>query len=116
MSIRVVSCRKGGTPIRSGEIPIDISRTSIFGNPFPLEKESDRDNVIELYRLYLHEQRKANTEVWKAVKEIARRVRNGENIALVCWCSPKACHGDVIVNAVLAINENYYQSNRGDVN
>lgn len=113
MSIRVVSQRKGGTAIRKNEVPIDISRTSILGNPFPLEKESDRNNVIELYRLYLHEQRRGNTEVWKAIKEIARMARNGENIALVCWCSPKACHGDVIVNAVLAINERHYQLNKG---
>ena len=32
----------------------------------------------------------------EALRDVYRRVRDGRDVNLVCFCSPKPCHGDVI--------------------
>ena len=71
-------------------IPVDavyIGRPSKFGNPFVIGKDGDRDQVIAKYR------------DWIATKpeliEAAKTKLKGKD--LVCFCSPKSCHGDVLV-------------------
>lgn len=54
-------------------------------NPFVMERESQRADVIEEYRRYLHER----PDLLKAIPELKGKV-------LFCWCHPKACHGDVL--------------------
>lgn len=63
-----------------------IGRGSIWGNPFRLGPECSREQSIQQYREYLQ-----NTpELLKKVRELRGKV-------LGCWCSPKPCHGDVLV-------------------
>lgn len=104
MSIRVVNKRKGGTKASDDECIVDVSRASLLGNPYFMKDETDRLKVIEQYRIYLNGQKQKGTKVWFEVKRIADRVKNGEKIALACWCAPNPCHGDVIINAVNFIN------------
>ena len=62
-------------------------RHSPFANPFVMGAESQRQGVIDLYRTYIKEQ-------------IAQGRVNLEELrgkTLVCWCSPKACHGDILL-------------------
>lgn len=77
---RVVHCKRE---------PYDvyIGRPSKWGNPFALGKENARSAVIERYRAYL----KREVEMG--------RLDPGElrGKVLGCWCAPKPCHGDILV-------------------
>jgi predicted RNA-binding Zn-ribbon protein involved in translation (DUF1610 family) len=79
-----------GSTGREGVTPID--RSTQFGNPFRLEKDGGdytREGSIEAYRVWFAEQLE-DDEFREAVEDL-----RGETIG--CWCKPKACHGDVIV-------------------
>jgi len=101
--IRVTSQRKNGTAPRANELIMFISRPSPLGNPFHMEFETQRDTVINQYKVWLHEEYKKHGPVYAALQRIIQAERNNEQIALVCWCAPLACHGDVIKDAVEAI-------------
>ena len=58
---------------------------SIFANPFQVGKHGTRDEVIEKYRQYLYGRPDLLRELWRL-----------KDKTLVCWCSPQACHGDVL--------------------
>lgn len=64
-----------------------------FGNPFPLvEKNSEekREHCLKLYREYFHKRLAEDPE-------FKRRVEMLDSKVLGCFCKPKLCHGDVIV-------------------
>ena len=106
MSIRVVNMHKGGVKAADDECVIDVSRTGRLGNPYAMANSSDSERlrVIEQYRVYLNGHKQKGTKLWLEIKQIADRVKNGEKIALACWCAPNPCHGDVIIKAVNFIN------------
>jgi len=64
-----------------------IGRPSKWGNPFKLDDEGQRNDVIELYRDYILK----NEELMSQIEEL-----RGKN--LVCYCTPKRCHGDVLMD------------------
>lgn len=64
-----------------------IGRGGPWGNQFKIGKDGTREEVIEKYRLYLE----ANPVLKARVKAELR----GKHV--VCFCSPKPCHGDVLV-------------------
>lgn len=64
-----------------------IGRPSILGNPFSIGPDGTREEVIEKY----HEWAPTQPRVMKAIADLH------EDDVLGCWCKPKACHGDVIV-------------------
>lgn len=71
-------------------IPLDavyIGRPSKWGNPFVIGRDGDRDDVIDQYYDYLMD----NPELIAAAKKELR----GKD--LVCFCKPKACHGDLLL-------------------
>lgn len=84
---------------KTDNIPEDavyIGRPSIFGNPFVIGIDGTRSDVIEKYRRHLA----INTELRnKVIKEL-----KGKD--LVCWCSPKPCHGDVLLEIANTGNVN----------
>lgn len=59
---------------------------SIFANPFPLINEQCREEVIWKYSYHLIQ----NPNIFNLIKDL-------KNKTLGCWCSPKLCHGDVLV-------------------
>lgn len=63
-----------------------IGRPSIWGNPFQLGRDGDRDQVIARYRDWLGRNRE--------LAALARRVLPDKTLG--CWCSPQACHGEVL--------------------
>ena len=84
---------------KKDKIPEDavyIGRPSIFGNPYIVGIDGSRTEVIEKYRRYLALNNSLREEVIKQLK--------GKD--LVCWCSPKPCHGDVLIE--IANNENIH--------
>ena len=79
-------------------------------NPYSIGRDGDRDTVIEKYRKYLWE----NIKQWKetgslnpVVNELfklSQCSQSEELFYLSCWCKPEACHGDIIVKAVMWLN------------
>lgn len=83
---------------RRDEIPdgaVYIGRPSKWGNPFSHQPSNvegvtqvpSREDAVAAYRWWLR-------EVLKADPAYLDELRGAT--ALVCWCAPKDCHGDVI--------------------
>lgn len=66
-----------------------IGRPSPWGNPFEIGRDGDRDEVVAKYREWLA------LDAQAPLREAARRELRGRS--LVCFCKPKACHGDVLL-------------------
>lgn len=83
MNHQVVHCKKD---------PYDvyIGRPSKWGNPFPLEDESERLEVVEKYRRW----------ILKQPKLLAVILEELEGKVLGCWCAPRPCHGDVLIDII----------------
>lgn len=64
---------------------------SDFASPFVREATVDREGMVRRYREWLFSQ-----------PGLVRRLRGGElaGRALGCWCAPKPCHADVLVEEV----------------
>ena len=85
-----------------GYSAVQIDRQTTLGNPERMKNKSDqeRHRVIKVCRIEIDKSRRANGPMWQAIEELANRVEDGENLALLCWCAPKPCHGDIIKNAI----------------
>lgn len=76
-----------------------IGRGSPLGNPYAMkvDTEEEREAVIKLFKEHMMLYVKIpDSNVRKALIDLYRREKNGENILLGCFCAPKACHGNVI--------------------
>jgi hypothetical protein len=70
-----------------------IGRPHLLGNPYPLadpKNDVQRKDVIEKYRTWLDERVQNDP----AFREALNTLRGQD---LGCWCAPRACHGDVIM-------------------
>ncbi len=63
-----------------------IGRPSIYGNPFQVGKDGDRDEVIAKYEEWLLKR--------PGLLQLVRQELKGKRLG--CWCAPQACHGDVL--------------------
>ena len=88
--------------VQVGTIMFRIGRGTSLGNPFRMESEADRAEVIDRYRQWLWS--KMQEPGWNAQKAALRAIMDaqdsGVRVVLACYCKPKACHGDVIVAAI----------------
>jgi len=75
---RVVHCKRS-------KFDVYIGRPSIWGNPFVIGKDGDRDEVIRKYREFV-----------LSCPELVCRLPDLKGKVLGCWCHPKPCHGDVL--------------------
>jgi len=80
---QVLNKYKSGVP----EGSVYIGRPSKWGNPFSIGKDGTREEVIAKYLGWIltHPEK----------MEDAQRELQGQN--LVCFCAPKACHGDILL-------------------
>lgn len=79
---------------RTPEEEIDkyIDRRSKYGSQFKLEKDGGdytREESVATYRDWFYADAQAD------LRQQAREELTGKTLG--CWCKPKACHGDVIV-------------------
>lgn len=75
---------------------------SKYHNPF---KRDDPGDPIEKYRNYL----------WKEIKSgriTIEELANLEGLDLVCYCKPKACHGDILLAAIKWASQEYKKSRK----
>ena len=70
-----------------------IGRSSKWGNPFIIGRDGDRQEVIKKYRDWII----TRPKLMEALPELQNKV-------LGCWCSPKACHGEVLITLLKEIN------------
>lgn len=78
--------KKRGQPRTHCDFLID--RTTVFGNPFQIGRDGDREQVISKYKEYFY-RRLTDTVFCSKVLELKGKI-------LGCWCKPHACHGDII--------------------
>lgn len=74
---------------RKSPIPPDavyIGRGGRWGNPFVIGEDGNRAEVIAKYR-----------QMVMASPRLLDRLHELRGKDLVCWCSPQACHGDVLL-------------------
>lgn len=91
-----------------GETGIYIGRGSPLGNPYSHMantkaqfKTATRDEAIEKYRVWLRQQiDSGNATVINELQRIGNLAIDGP-VKLQCFCSPQACHGDVITDVLL---------------
>lgn len=113
MPVRIVSKSKNGVQPVAGESVVYIGRPSALGNPFAMKNESDREKVVAQYRVWLREQYLLKGAAHGELQRLAERARSGESLALQCWCAPRACHGDVVKEAIDGINRKIEAAQRG---
>jgi len=68
-----------------------IGRPGFLGNPFEIGRDGNREEVIRKYEEWLRRDDPNNLCVLDRIFDL-----KDEDI-LGCWCSPKSCHGDVII-------------------
>lgn len=81
--------------IRKSEYDVYIGRAGhghdgTFGNPFSVTQDGGRENAIALYKKYFLNRMKIDPE-------FASQIQSLKGKRLGCFCVPKLCHGDVIV-------------------
>lgn len=69
-----------------------IDRRGMWGNPFKMKEESERDLVCEQYQAHFDK-----SGLGVRVEDLRRKV-------LVCWCYPKRCHGLTFLKALGELN------------
>lgn len=64
-----------------------IGRPTQWGNKFVIGEDGTREEVVAKYREWLlgHPE----------LMETAKRELAGKD--LICWCAPRSCHGDVLL-------------------
>jgi len=75
--------------LRREPYDVRIDRQTVWGNPFVIGKDGTREQVIEKYRKWILQADNAH------MVEYAKATLRGK--VLGCWCAPKACHGDVLL-------------------
>lgn len=66
---------------------VRIDRRTEWGNPFEIPGDGDRAQVIDSYAHHYLPHKPS----------LLNRLPELKGMALGCWCSPEACHGDVLV-------------------
>ena len=71
-------------------VRIDRRSKSCWGNPFIVDEDGDRDTVIASYRDHFLPYKPS----------LARRLPELRGKVLGCWCYPKRCHGNLLIEAL----------------
>lgn len=129
MALVVGSQRQGSLNPPLGAVVVKIDRASVLGNPFDMRNnEALRQPVTEAHQVWLEvvlEQGRridavrlavdmaAELELtiapsWKrpsskaVIEELFRieQLPQTHEVWIMCWCAPKACHGDAYKNAI----------------
>jgi hypothetical protein len=83
---------------------IYVGRPSALGNPFVMREEETRAQVIRAYEEWLAEQLlDPSSPASREIERLAALARE-QDVCLLCFCAPKACHADIIKRTIEAIN------------
>jgi hypothetical protein len=88
---------------KHGARGIYVGRPSPLGNPFLMQREAERAQVIRDYEDWLAEQLlDPSSPASREMSRLAALARR-QDLCLVCWCAPLPCHADVIKRTIEAI-------------
>ena len=81
-----------------------IGRGSKWGNPFTITETASREQVIAKYREWITQ---------GDGKHLLKDLYELKGKRLGCFCKPKACHGDVLVDLIKQLSHNmrYHSDN-----
>lgn len=65
---------------------IYVGRPSKWGNPFVVTQHGARDQVVEMYEIWIKDQ----PQLLQSLHELTGK-------DLVCWCAPHPCHAEVLL-------------------
>jgi hypothetical protein len=65
-----------------------VGRPTIFGNPYQIGPDGDRNTVIAKYKLFMECCLKEN---------LGAIIKTLKGKDLVCWCAPLPCHADILL-------------------
>lgn len=106
--IRLISKRSGGSTPESDELIIDVDRTNpVLGNPYVLTNPDDsieRTRVIKQFQQDFVVDCDNDGPMFKECQRIAGLLTSRKRVVLRCWCSPKSCHGNIILEKVREIS------------
>lgn len=71
------------------DLAVRIDRKSDWGNPFVLDEDGDREQVIGKYAAFYLPHK----------PQLIANAGQLKGKALGCWCAPERCHGDVLAAA-----------------
>ena len=74
---------------------VAIGRGSVWGNPFIIGADGDRDTVISKFYHYAK---------WRLERE-TKWLEPLQGKDLACYCSPNPCHGNAIINLLTEADE-----------
>jgi hypothetical protein len=83
---------------RNNSAYVFIGRGTVFGNPKPLTCEIDRESNLAEYKIYVEERVKHDSQFREALQKLYGKI-------LVCFCKPKQCHGDILVELAMRITD-----------
>jgi hypothetical protein len=72
-------------------------KSSIWANPFKINKTTNRKQVIQKYDKYIRKKIK-DEHLQDKLEEL-----RGKNLG--CWCHPEKCHGDVLLKLLKKIDK-----------
>lgn len=101
MSIEIINLRNE-KPSKIYDVRVD--RQSIFGNPFKMSKESKRDEVCDKYKIYFYEELKKKGQLYFFLQSLIKLYLTHGKLRLFCWCAPKRCHTETIVEFIMEYN------------
>ena len=81
--------------LRHSSYDVYIGRPDKWGNPFTIGVHGARSDVIRKYRTYILKR-----------KDLLDSLEELRNKTLGCYCKPKACHGDILVELLNNANSN----------
>lgn len=85
------------------ETVIYVGRGTIYGNPYVMSDEAQRDQVCDDYMDYFIDKIEHDPEFVRHLDELARLATNRGQLTLVCHCFPKRCHADTIKGYLLSL-------------
>ena len=78
--MKIVHCKKS-------KYDIYIGRPTVYGNPFIIGKDGNREEVIRKFE----EHARNNQSLLHFISLLHK------DAILGCWCAPEKCHGDIII-------------------
>jgi hypothetical protein len=79
-----------------------IGRPSPLGNPYKISYHFNRHDIISYYAQYIRNALiSRDKDFLTELNRLFQILINNQKLNLICWCAPKACHGDVIRQLLL---------------
>ncbi len=73
-------------------------KASIFCNPFVIDKDGNREEVLIKYEEYIREKLKGAEAGKDPIFKDELMKLKGKNLG--CWCKPEKCHGDILLKFI----------------